>query len=413
MYEKFLEEHKVVIQALSEKYEVTPRKIWMVLAAIPNKELASMSWEDLDSVTQEGLAAIKGLEGEEEIRGMPKYQGKEFTTTVQAPTRKELSKLLEGLHVYAREHGLEDIKVLERGRDPDGGFRAIVVAHNWNPIKWVREKWRGFGRPKLEPGVPAGLLPEPEVSRAYEESRRLREELSKTQTRAGKAEEEARLRKAISDRDERKRAQEEYEGRVPPRAKTAEEILAKLPEKERKRYERRIREGEKARVEAELEIWEAGIPGKKKVIHRVWNPTQQTWEFKEVEVPLTPQERLAEARVQKLGGYLVEEELAELKQRRRERRLPVRAARGATRFGKEVVAVGMLGIAGTAQAMQPGRGGPQRAARMLAPKAPSGLYGFGTPPQVDLSGLRRPLRPTIGLGGLGRLRGMVLPRRRV
>ena len=150
------------------------------------------------------------------------------------------------------------------------------------------------------------------------------------------------------------------------------------------------------------------IPKQVKVAGKIYRVVP--WEFKEVEVPSTPQERLAEARIQKVGGMLIEEEIAGLRQRRRERTLPVRAARGVAGFGREMAAVGMLGVAGTAQAIQPGRGGPQRAAKMVAPVAPSGLYGFGTPPLINLSGLRRPLQPMVGMGGLGYLKGAVLPR---
>jgi len=56
--EALLSEYKVVIQALAEKYEVTPRKVWMVLADLPNEELASMDWKDLDAITQEGLVEL-------------------------------------------------------------------------------------------------------------------------------------------------------------------------------------------------------------------------------------------------------------------------------------------------------------------------------------------------------------------
>jgi len=58
--EKFLEGYKVIIQALSEKYEVTPRRVWNVLADISNEELASLDWKDLDVVVQEGLAGYTG-----------------------------------------------------------------------------------------------------------------------------------------------------------------------------------------------------------------------------------------------------------------------------------------------------------------------------------------------------------------
>src|SRR3972149_165856 len=197
------------------------------------------------------------------------------------------------------------------------------------------------------PGIPAGELPMPDLDRAYGDAQRLRSEQERL--RRTMAEEEVKQEKAARDKRARDEAAAEYEGRVPPRTKTPEEILSSLPEKERKKYDKRIREGERAKVEAEMEIWEAGIPAKTKVMHRVWNPAQQTWEFKEVEVPLTPQERLAEARIQKIGGMLVEEEVAGLKQRRRERSIPYRAARGAAGFGQLMAGTIAFGTAGVAR----------------------------------------------------------------
>lgn len=276
---------------------------------------------------------------------------------------------------------------------------------------------RGIFRRKPEEeaaGRPAGALPSPDISSVYEEAETLRDEKVRL-------EEELKQEQAAREAGATRQAEEEYAGKVPPRRKTAEEILARLPEKERKKYAKRVAEGEKVQVEAELEIWEAGIPGKKKVMHRVWNPVSMQHEYKEVEVALTPQERLAEARVQRLGGYLIEEEVAELRKRKRERTFPHRAARATERFieggartltglGREVAAVSVLGMAGTAQAALP-RGEPRRA-RGFVPSAPPGLYSFGTP-TIDLSGIRRAAQPRAGmnpLGGLGHLRGYTLTR---
>jgi len=262
---------------------------------------------------------------------------------------------------------------------------------------WLRRRVGGsLVRPERRPtGVPAGELPAPDVSRAYADIQAAKEETERERTARGIAEEEIRIRKKQEEQRAQAEAQAEYEGRVPPRAKTVEEILSQLPEKEREKYEKRIKEGKRAKVEAEMEIWEAGIPGKKRVMHRVWNPAQQTWEFKEVEVPLSPQERLAEARIQKVGGLLIEEEVASLRQRKRERGIPLRLARGAAGFGQHMAAVGVLGIAGMARGIEPGRGGPQRAARMHAPGVPLEFYR---------------VRPMLGVGMPGR--GAVLPRRR-
>ena len=69
-----------------------------------------------------------------------KYQGKEMLTTIQAPSAEDLDDMLEGMEEYAEEEGLGDFTILEKGEDKDGGYRAIVAAHNWNPFTWAKEK---------------------------------------------------------------------------------------------------------------------------------------------------------------------------------------------------------------------------------------------------------------------------------
>lgn len=73
------------------------------------------------------------------------YQGKEFTATLQAPTKAVLNEMLRGLESYARRYKM-DVKVLEKGTDPDGGYRATVTAHNSNPFKWLRRKMEMKGK---------------------------------------------------------------------------------------------------------------------------------------------------------------------------------------------------------------------------------------------------------------------------
>lgn len=71
---------------------------------------------------------------------VPKYQGKEILSTIQAPTKKELGRLIRSTKKSSKKSGMEAIKVLERGKDPDGGYRAVVSAHNVNPWEWVKSK---------------------------------------------------------------------------------------------------------------------------------------------------------------------------------------------------------------------------------------------------------------------------------
>jgi len=342
-----------------------------------------------------------------------RYQGKEETSILQANSMKDLNALIRSSKEFAKKNDLVNFRVLGKGKDPDGGYRAVVTAHNWNPIKWVKEKLSRKPRPEAEP------KPEPITEAEYREvpgegtisgsegeaeNQKFKEDEAKR-----RAEDEFTRQRAANEAAERM----EYE-RLRAQRKVEEEELArkigKLPPKERKRYEKRAGESFKTQAEAAFELWEGNIPKKKKKLVHQWNDQTKQWEWREIEVTLSPQERLAEARIQKLGGVMIEEEIAEAKQRKRERSTPYRISKAIGGFGQEMAAVSMLGVAGTAQAILP-RGKPSKA-RGLVPSLPIEAYRVGTP-NVDLSGLRRPLQPmfsTGGAGGLEHLKGAMLPK---
>ena len=97
---------------------------------------------------------------------MVNYQGKEITATLQAPNKTQLDKLIKGLNRYAKTNHLETVKVLSKAKDPDGGYKAIVEAHNWNPLKVAKERYAN--RPTPEAKIIAerrkvGLLKEKDV----------------------------------------------------------------------------------------------------------------------------------------------------------------------------------------------------------------------------------------------------------
>ena len=256
---------------------------------------------------------------------------------------------------------------------------------------WIKSK---FGREKTPEELHEEEILAAQKSMREEQERLAREEekrREKQRKEAEKAAEEAAKRQAEEDR-------QRYE----------EEAMASIPPHLRSKYKGRIKEAIEAKEQAAFEIWESGIPEKKKVVHRTWNPTTQTHEYKIVEVPMSPQERLAEARVQKLGGMVLEEEMATLRQKKRERSLPYRTAKAAAGFGQMMAGTMMLGIAGTAQAMLP-RSEPRRA-RGLVPSMPMEVYSVSTP-RVNLAGLRGSVQPRLTIGGLGHLRGATLPSR--
>lgn len=74
------------------------------------------------------------------------YQGREITATLQAPNAQELNKMIRGIQRYAKHFEMGGVSVLQKGPDPDGGYRAVVVAHNFNPFKWIKRKIEERGK---------------------------------------------------------------------------------------------------------------------------------------------------------------------------------------------------------------------------------------------------------------------------
>jgi len=60
------------------------------------------------------------------------YQGREIQSTIQANTLAELNRMISGMRTYAKRHRMGPVKVLSKGRDPDGGYKAVLTAHNSN-----------------------------------------------------------------------------------------------------------------------------------------------------------------------------------------------------------------------------------------------------------------------------------------
>lgn len=73
------------------------------------------------------------------------FQGREIQATLKAPTEESLENMLSELEDYAQEVELDEIQVLKKGKDPDGGWEAVVVAHNFNPLSWLKEQWEARG----------------------------------------------------------------------------------------------------------------------------------------------------------------------------------------------------------------------------------------------------------------------------
>lgn len=67
------------------------------------------------------------------------YQGKTYSATVKANTAIELENVIAQMRKDAEAQGMETFIVSEIKKIPGGGYEATVVAHNFNPFKWVKE----------------------------------------------------------------------------------------------------------------------------------------------------------------------------------------------------------------------------------------------------------------------------------
>lgn len=181
------------------------------------------------------------------------YQGKEFTCIVQAPTMEDIEFMIHDLEDYADEHGLEQFEVLQKGPDPDGGYKAVIVAHNWNPLTWLAEAgYRAYlgakgaarvGKAKAVAkhavGVEAELARAPEEERRrleLEEEKRLRQHIARLEKLKAQTA-SAKRRQELSA--EIQRARLEAVGRE--KVKTAEELAEEEEKLRRERLLRRFR----------------------------------------------------------------------------------------------------------------------------------------------------------------------------
>jgi len=117
-----------------------------------------------------------------------RYQGREIQATLKAPTSEQLERMLAALNEYSTNYEMEEIQVLKKGKDPDGGWEAVVVAHNFNPVSWVKEKWEARGG-----GFEARTVKQREARE--ERLKKLRAETTAAEERAKQFTEESELRK--------------------------------------------------------------------------------------------------------------------------------------------------------------------------------------------------------------------------
>ncbi len=69
------------------------------------------------------------------------FQGNEMTVVIQAPSKDAMTKKIKAFHKFAMEEKYENFQILMEAPDPDGGYKAIVTAHNLNPVTWASEQF--------------------------------------------------------------------------------------------------------------------------------------------------------------------------------------------------------------------------------------------------------------------------------
>lgn len=192
-----------------------------------------------------------------------------------------------------------------------------------------------------------------------------------------------------------------------------EDLLSRLPPKERAKEEKKLRQAQADEAKARLEAARAGVSGSGEARYlREWiNPfTVKKGEkytdpntgkvYGEGEMvpghhviitipgsPLSPMELRLKTAIQV-------EQLKSLQPQSRKRKVATAIGQFGMAAAVNIAGTAMQGIAGTARGMQPGRGGPQRAVRMTVPTGANELFSIRRP-SVDLSGLRmRPRTPS-------------------
>ena len=69
---------------------------------------------------------------------MSEPRGKSLTATVAAGSEQEIKVLLQQLGMWAKAMGLEQVEVMGVKPSEDGGFEAVLRAHNWNPFRAIK-----------------------------------------------------------------------------------------------------------------------------------------------------------------------------------------------------------------------------------------------------------------------------------
>jgi len=360
---------------------------------------------------------------------MPKYQGKELQSTLQAPNIASLQEMVNSAMKFAGENKLEDFKVLEFGPDPDGGYRAIVTAHNWNPISWIKGKLTKKKAPEeeeIETSMTEGSRPaEPEDVEKFKE-----QEFEKW-----KKEEEKRQRlqdiemKYAKKRQEVSRKAKEREAAYSSE-QYKEALLERVPIEAREEARKEYPKSAKQWSETSYGIWREKVPDKIIEKHKVTQEEYWTKKGTDTKIPkprTREEEDLADYHPKEVKYINVERELSPVEQAQVARQQEVdrmrldiaregykqfkfehskkgRVLKAASGIAPFMAGAVTMGVAGMARGARPGKGGPERAIRMHAPGLPLDLYavrpmlGVGMPSSKDLTG-----------AGLSNLRALTLP----
>ncbi len=76
----------------------------------------------------------------QEMAVMKEAGGTGMTAIIRGNTKEEVWRIVSEMQGFAMENGLEQVEIMSIQPSPAGGWEAIVRAHNFNPLKWAKEK---------------------------------------------------------------------------------------------------------------------------------------------------------------------------------------------------------------------------------------------------------------------------------
>ena len=69
------------------------------------------------------------------------YPGNAGTFILQGPNKEEVHEKLKILEHACLEMGMKEFEIVDDRPDPNGGWKCLILSHNFNPVTWASEKF--------------------------------------------------------------------------------------------------------------------------------------------------------------------------------------------------------------------------------------------------------------------------------